>query len=106
LKLFEDCYRLTKDTFYLKGYVDELSKPYKWIIKSRSGDLINLSSCGKRFNAVYLFEKMVIRIQKIEPEYIPPDIEIERLSFSIEPVKEEEEEGQEKNNGISNISIE
>ena len=87
LKLFEDCYRLTKDTFYLKGYVEELSKPYKWIVKSLSGELINLPACGKRFNAVAYRERVIKRIEKIEPAYEAPEVETERLSISIQRKK-------------------
>lgn len=101
LKLFEDCYRLTKDTFYLKGYVEELSKPYKWIVKSLSGELINLPACGKRFNAVFHRERVMKRIEKIDANYEAPEVGTERLNISIQ--KEEESDD---NSGIVNISFE
>lgn len=83
LKLFEDCFRLTKDVFYLKGYVDELSKPYKWIVKRHQSDeLLNLPACGKKFNAVGQRERVIKLIEKIEPTYQAPELATERIIIS------------------------
>lgn len=98
LDVFSQCYYLTKDVFYLKGYVDELSKPYKWIVKSLSGDLINLPSCGKKFNALAQRERVISKIKKIESDYEIPDVETERLKISIQNEDN-------NNNDIINISF-
>ena len=99
LRIFEDCYRLTKDITYLKEYIDELSKPYKWIVKSLSGDLINLPSCGKRFNAILLRDSIIKRVEKNDLEYLPPEVENERIIITIAKEKEDSD-------GIVNITFE
>lgn len=109
LRIFEDCYRLTGNPIYLKGYVDELSKPFKWLIqKEASQELINLKSCGKDFNAALHLQRMISRIQKIDENYIPPKIENERMFIEIESKvkKIEEEKGlDDGSNGIKILSI-
>lgn len=84
LKLFEECFKLTGDSNYLHGYVDELSKPYKWIVKSFNGNLINLPACGNYYNAVSQRNKIIKTIEKYEKDYIPPEIESERISIAFE----------------------
>jgi len=84
LYIFVDCFKLTKELFYLKEYVNELGKPYKWIVKNLSDEIVNLPSCGKKFNAVANREKIIKKIQKINTEYIPPDVEPERLNITTE----------------------
>lgn len=103
LRLFEACYRLTNDPFYLEGYVEELTKPYKWIVKQFSGLLINLPACGRRYNAVFLREKMIKKIEKLAPNYIPPEPAKERLTIKLQDIPVEEKV---ENTGISNISFE
>lgn len=75
LKIFENCFRLTNDLVYLKGYVDELSRPFKWIVKDRdSGKLRNLRACGKNYNAVSQREHVIRMIKKLEPSYQASEI--------------------------------
>ena len=100
LKLFEDCFRLTKDPIYLKGYVDELSKPFKWIVRGESGELINLPACGKRFNAVFQRERVIKRIERIEPDYEAPEVENARLDIYVQKPDKPDNE-----TGIINISF-
>lgn len=79
LKIFEDCFHLTRDPYYLKEYIQELSRDYKWMVKNDDGELIKLPSCGKKFNVVQERARLLQKIHKIEEDYIPPDIASARL---------------------------
>jgi len=99
LNIFIQCYNLTKDVIYLKGFVEELSKEYKWIVTSLEGKLTNLSSCGKKYNAVANRNRIINRIQKIDADYIPPKIPSERLNITTEEVVSDN-----SNDGIISIT--
>jgi transcription elongation factor Elf1 len=70
LNSFELCYKLYPDTLYLEEYVNELSKPNKWIEKSLENDsLINTEACRGLFNAVQKLIYLVNKIRKTKTEY-------------------------------------
>jgi len=100
LNIFIQCFNLTKDVIYLKGFVEELSKDYKWIVTSLDDELTNLPSCGKKYNAVAEREKIIKKINKIEPDYQAPEIEKERIKISIK-----NESKQKVTEGIHNITF-
>ncbi|RXK60036.1 hypothetical protein ESA94_13395 [Lacibacter luteus] len=77
LDSFEICYLLYNDTLFLEGYVNELAKEYKWIIKTSDGKLINNPACAP-FNAVKKMESLVEKI-KVKKKYNAPDIAEERF---------------------------
>jgi len=103
LKVFEECYRLTGDVYYLQGFVDELSKPYKWIVLNLSSDLINLPACGRRFDAVRERERIALKIKRVNKDYELPEIPQERFDMFFE---EEEDGNDDVENGIEIISLE
>lgn len=80
LQSFDACYQLYEDTLFLKGYVEELKKEYKWIIKTADGELINTPACGS-FDAVKKINVLVEEIQKKEPDYKFPNFAEERFNI-------------------------
>jgi transcription elongation factor Elf1 len=80
LRSFEICYALYPDTLFLEGYVNELKKEYKWILKTANGELINNPVCSP-FNAVKKLELLVEKIKAKKPDYCFPVIAEERFSI-------------------------
>ena len=78
LRSFEICYALYPDALFLEGYVNELKKEYKWILKNANGELITNPACAP-FNAVKKLEIIVAKIQNKKPDYCAPDIAEERF---------------------------
>lgn len=78
LRSFEISYLLSDNILFLKEYIDELSKPYKWVVKTTEGVLINTVACGY-FDAVGKIRSLTEKIKKKDPEYKPPEVPEERL---------------------------
>lgn len=84
LDVIKECFNLTEKTDYLEGYVDELSKPYKWMITSSdTGELKNLTRACRGFDAVGQRKKMIRLIQKTDENYEVPEIPIERIKINV-----------------------
>ncbi len=79
LRGYELSFSLYKDHIFLEEYVKELSKPYKWIVRTINNELINLGKI--KFNAIVNRERIIKKIQAIKYDYSPPEIELERLEF-------------------------
>jgi hypothetical protein len=63
---------------FLKAYIKELTKEYKWVVKTTEGKLINMPACG-HFDAVGKIAELTDRISREEPDYICPPIAEERF---------------------------
>ncbi len=83
LESFDLCYQLDKSCVFLEGYVDELKKEYKWIVKTADGELLNTPACGS-FNAVKKLNDLVQKIKKEKDGYEFPDIAEERFVIKKE----------------------
>jgi hypothetical protein len=110
LNSFELSYSLYQDTLFLEEYVEELAKPYKWIVQTRDGELISTPACGM-FNAVNKYHELTSKIRKQKPDYQPPEIQIERIgNIEITDLAEEQSFTAAQNasygSGIGPITIE
>lgn len=83
LDSFDLCYQLDKSIIFLEGYVDELRKDYKWIVKTTEGELINTHTCGS-FNAVKKLNDLTQKIKKEKEDYEFPNISEERFLIKKE----------------------
>lgn len=88
LDSFEVCYNLMeKNIAFLREYVSELCKPYKWLVQTEEGEIMNTLACGN-FRAADKFRSLVSRIQISDPQYTPPPIAIERIELLIPDILE------------------
>lgn len=78
LRSFEICHQLYDDPLFLKEYVAELTKPYKWVIMNLEGTIINTPACGY-FDAAGKISMLKEKIRKKERDYELPKIPEERF---------------------------
>lgn len=110
LRSFEICYSLYKDPLFLEEYVNELTKPYKWLVKSLDdGEIRNTQLLGN-FNAKEKLKSLVRKIQEKKPGYQPPVIQEERFeildSEDLAQLTVTPEPNAEQTTGINILSIE
>lgn len=78
LNSYEIAFVLSDNVLFLKEYVAELTKPYKWVIKNAEGIIVNSPACGY-FNAAKKISALVEKIKLIDKDYKTPDIAEERF---------------------------
>lgn len=77
LESYDICYSLHKDSIFLEGYIEELSKPFKWVFRNWEGKLSNNPASG--LNAEKKLLSLVEKIKNKNPDYQPPMIAEERF---------------------------
>jgi len=89
LRSFEICYGLFNDTLYLEEYVNELTKPNKWMEKTLdTEDIVNTMACGG-FNAYEKLNTLVTKIREKKVKYNQPAIAEQRfIVLSVETSEE------------------
>lgn len=78
LNSYEIAFILSDNVLFLKEYVTELTKPYKWVIKNAEGIIVNSPACGY-FNAARKISTLTDKIKMIDKDYETPDIAEERF---------------------------
>lgn len=86
LTSYEQCFILDQEVKFLEEYVAELSKPYKWIVKTRQGSLVNRPVYGD-FSAVEKRENLLTKLRSLNSSYQPTEIKEERITILPDPIK-------------------
>jgi hypothetical protein len=81
LRSFEICYGLYKDPLFLEEHINELTKPYKWLVRSLDdGEIRNTHFLGT-FNAKEKLRILLRKMQEHKPDYELPEIKFERFEI-------------------------
>jgi hypothetical protein len=104
LRSFEISFLLSGNIIFLKEYLMELSKPYKWLYRTSDGAVRNSPACVY-FDAASKLRSLTERIKKEEPDFEIPKISEERFVikrvefFKINSITEKQNYGEENYSG-------